>query len=336
MALVLKTKNNSGDITAVDDAMMFYALLGDGVLDGVYNSFKGTYDSSNKQFIISSGCVMFGGRRNLVDKNQTQVIDMTTFSSNKGYVILEMVIANDDEDSVSSVYVSTSNTATSSSPINVGTHKMLLFTLTKNGNTYDVEENFVRLLPGVAKNALNLQPNGVIGEETVYGGKEVAGANFWDVFLEDMSGVKYARESDVAAEAQGFVGGAKNVVTENLYLSARGVYLLQKAELIDVSDNITVPAKGSSQNFPFKNGTIIRSGGRKELMYIAGDKNTVIDWPFSDAGVHLGSWASTQQMKYQGLEIYIDSKNKTLKFTNNTDAAITLSGFKLNLYMIGG
>ena len=96
--LTLLRKNNSDDITAFHDAVMNYAMFGDGVIDGVYDSLA-CAGPLNNVFSIKSGFILFGGRLCVIAKGTMQDINISSFSLNqKIYIYLKLVIASDDED----------------------------------------------------------------------------------------------------------------------------------------------------------------------------------------------------------------------------------------------
>lgn len=322
MSLILKRKNNSGDINAYDDAVLTYTALGDGVLDKVYDRFVASY--TNGIITIRSGIVLFGGRVIEITKGSTLQIDVTSISTSSTlYVVLELVVAADDGDSAVSIYAVTSR-PTYSNPINgTGTHKTVLFTLA--ANTRVISENFTRLEPGVAKNALNLLPTGKIGNVA-----------FSSIFLDDMSGVRYAKNADVAAEAEGFVGGDINKVSSNLYMPNRGVYLLQEAILVNEGNGLSL-APGYSKTFTSENFPKLSRRNKVALLASTTAQDN-LDFANPTNGLIPGTPISG--FKVGGLDVVITEGNKvgsgSVKVTNNTQNTITLNGLHLKFLMYGG
>lgn len=325
MSLILKRKNNSGDISAYDDAVLTYTALGDGVLDKVYESFMASYLNGN--ITIKAGIFLFGGRIIEVSKGSSLVLDVTSIAqSSTIYVVCELVIAADDEDSEVRIYGTTTR-PTQTNPINgTGTHKTVLFTLA--ANTRVITENFTRLEPGVAKNALNLLSSGKIGSVA-----------FNEIFLDDMSGVRYAKRADVAAEAEGFVGGDINKVSSNLYMPNRGVYLLQEAILVHKTSSFTV-ASGQSKTFP-ENGDPafpILKGRNKIALFAKVSTTDDLDILNPTNGLIKGTPISG--FKINGLDVVITESNKlgggSVKLTNSTGSSITLNGLQMKFYIYGG
>ncbi len=68
MSLVLKRKNNSDSITAFDDAVMLYSMLGNGIAKGAYQSMVASYNASSRKITIKSGIYFFGGRLVIIEK----------------------------------------------------------------------------------------------------------------------------------------------------------------------------------------------------------------------------------------------------------------------------
>ena len=129
MALVLKRKNNSDEITAADDAALIYSSIGDGILEKVFNGMTCSVNSSTKKITISSGVLLFGGRMVVIESGTTYELDVTSLWSGSGQisVICEMTIAEDDEDSSVTIYASRSTSETTTSPLLVGTHRKKIF-----------------------------------------------------------------------------------------------------------------------------------------------------------------------------------------------------------------
>lgn len=210
---------NNEQVTAFHDACMWYTMLGNGILQGVYNECQASL--ANGKFYISSGMIMFGGRLIEIGKNSQVEVDCSNFGDNATfYIKLEMAINEDDAKSDVGVYATPDSSENTDCLNGAGTYDIVLFKV--NGTS--VNKVIPTLEPGIAQNATNL-----------LGGGRIAGVRFNDVFKEQngkVVGVKYATEAEVCAEARGFEGGDKNRVNENLYLPGRGVYLLQEAVLI--------------------------------------------------------------------------------------------------------
>ncbi len=328
MSLILKRKNNSGDINAYDDAILLYTALGDGALSKIYDDFQPSY--TNGIIKIKSGIFLFGGRIVEIEKGTTLEIDATSISVGVTlYVVLELVATADDSNSTVSIYATPTRPTNQTNPIRgTGTHKTVLFTLAPGTRT--ITENFTRLEPGVAKNALNLLSTGKIGNVA-----------FSEIFLDDMSGVRYARRADVAAEAEGFIGGDINKVSSNLYMPNRGVYLLQEAILVNKTSSFTVapgqtktfPESGSDQVFP------ILKGRYKVALFAKAQASDDLDILNPSNCIMLGT--PLQGFQVGGLDVVINEGSKTLnsgsvKLTNNTQNSITLSGLQMKFYMYGG
>ena len=81
MALVLKRKNNSDEITAFDDAALIYSSIGDGILEKVFNGMTCSVNSSTKKVTISSGVFLFGGRMVVIESGTTYELDVTSLWS---------------------------------------------------------------------------------------------------------------------------------------------------------------------------------------------------------------------------------------------------------------
>lgn len=330
MALVLKRKNNSGEITAFDDAALIYSSIGDGILEKVFNGMTCSVNSSTKKITISSGVLLFGGRMVVIESGTTYELDVTSLWSGSGQisVICEMTIAEDDEDSSVTIYASRSTSETTTSPLLVGTHRKKIFQFYPS-NISNQSYPCGKISPGVAKSASNISKDGMIGS-----------VKFTNIFLDNLSGVRYARESDVAAEATGFVGGSINKVEENLYMPNRGVYLLQRIVLVESTESATIN-NGSSKEYSFKNSSKINLSGMKFIQYVACDGSHNIGFPAaSNNDVYLGVVGSSGELanKYQNLTIKISGSGTSGKVTlsNNSGSNITLSGFKLNTYAYGG
>ena len=324
MSLVLKRKNNSDSITAFDDAVMLYSMLGNGIAKGAYQSMAASFDVSTRKITIKSGIYFFGGRLVIIEKGTELEIDMSSFSSSKAYIVIEMTIASNDANSTVSIYASPTNRTTSSNPTEIGTHRVVLYIYNFSFGLFSTP---TYIEPGVAKNALNLSKNGT-----------VAGKAFWDVFLpsnendlesSEVSGVRYAKEADVAAESQGFVGGAKNVVSENLYLAARGVYLLQRMICYNREESFSLTSGQSiSAQLPAKiKGTVVQYVVSFPLQ--GGDI-----WPFGNANSSQCK-GGTNKFDANLCDVTISNGSITIK-NNRTDTRTFNSGLRITAYLYGG
>lgn len=327
MSLVLKRKNNSDSITAFDDAVMFYSMLGNGIAKGAYQSMKASFNASTRKIIIQSGIYFFGGRLVIIEKGTELEIDMSSFSSLIAYITIEMTIASNDENSTVSIYASSTDRTTNSNPTEVGTHRVVLYRFSSTSMKFSTP---IYIEPGVAKNALNLSKNGT-----------VAGKAFWDVFLpsnesdlesSEVSGVRYAKEADVAAESQGFVGGAKNVVSENLYLAARGVYLLQRMICYNREESFSLTA---GQSISARIPGAISGNGRSVVQYVVSFPLQSGDiWPFGNAN---SSQCKGGSNKFDANLCDVTISNGTITIKNNrTDTRTFNSGLRITAYLYGG
>lgn len=327
MSLVLKRKNNSDSITAFDDAVMFYSMLGNGIAKGAYQSMAMSYDQSTRKMTIKSGIYFFGGRMVIIEKGTELEIDLSSFSSAIAYIMIEMTIASNDANSSVSIYASSTNTKTSTNPTEVGTHRICLFSyrfITASFSTPTYIE------PGVANNALNLSRKGTVG-----------GQAFWDVFLPSnendldgstVSGVRYAKEADVAAESQGFVGGANNVVSENLYLAARGVYLLQRMICYNREESFSL---ASGQSISATIPGPISGNGRSVVQYVVSWPLQSGDiWPFGSANAN-NCKGGASKFEANLCDVSISGRTITIK-NNRTDTRTFNSGLRITAYLYGG
>lgn len=321
MSVILKRKNNSDDITAYDDALLTYSALGDGYLSRAYEGLECSY--ANGTITIKSGVILFGGRIVEIPKGGNLEINVSSIpASSIIYVILTVTIRDDDENSDCSITAVTSRPTEGNPITGVGTHKKVLFTLAANGRS--ITRNIEGIEPGVVKNALNLLPSG-----------KIASKDFWDIFLDDMSGVRYAKNADVAAEAQGFVGGDINKVQSNLYLPNRGVYLLQEAVLVNETNSITLQPN-ESKTFTREDFPILQGRSKVALLVSTTkqDNLTVENLPNGVVG------STPTQFLYNNLTITIYEKNQlgkgNVKVANTTGNAITIQGLHIKFLMYGG
>lgn len=257
---------NNEQVTAFHDACMWYTMLGNGILQGVYNECQASL--VNGKFYISSGMIMFGGRLIEIGKNSQVEVDCSNFGDNATFCIkLEMTINEDDAKSDVGIYATADSSEKTNCLNGAGTYDIILFRV----NGTNVNKVIPTLEPGIAQNATNL-----------LGGGRIAGVRFSDVFKEQngkVVGVKYATEAEVCAEARGFEGGDKNRVNENLYLPGRGVYLLQEAVLVKSRD-ILVRGKysgGSSDWIPFENSNSLSKFEKAYAVLFKAD-----NWDFTD------------------------------------------------------
>lgn len=334
---------NNEQVTAFHDACMWYTMLGNGILQGVYNECQASL--VNGKFYISSGMIMFGGRLIEIGKNSQVEVDCSNFGDNATfYIKLEMTINEDDAKSDVGIYATADSSEKTDCLNGAGTYKIILFKITGTR----VEKIIPTLEPGVAQNATNLLGTG-----------RIAGVPFGNVFKQEngkVVGVNYATEADVCAEARGFEGGDKNKVDTNLYLPNRGVYLLQEAVLIK-SKNVTIKSKnagGNSIYFPFDNSNSLSSLQGIDSVVISTDSFTHI---CQNAGAILQSACqSINNSDYKPAKIYwnssndkleersqakgqieIDPKNKQLRFIGNQSTNdLTYNNLTIKAYLYGG
>ena len=192
---------NNEQVTAFHDACMWYTMLGNGILQGVYNECQASL--VNGKFYISSGMIMFGGRLIEIGKNSQVEVDCSSFGDNATFHIkLEMTINEDDAKSDVGIYATADSSEKTDCLNGAGTYDIILFRV----NGTNVSKAIPTLEPGIAQNATNLLGTG-----------RIAGVPFNQVFEEQngkVVGVKYATEAEVCAEARGFEGGDKNRVDE--------------------------------------------------------------------------------------------------------------------------
>lgn len=237
-------------VTAFHDACMWYIMLGNGILQGVYNECQASL--VDKKFYISSGMIMFGGRLIEIGKNSQVEVDCNSFGDNTTfYIKLEIIINEDDTKSDVGVYATADSSEKTDCLNGAGTYDIILFRV--DGTS--ISRVIPILEPGIAQNATNLLSTG-----------RIAGVPFGSVFKEQngkVVGVNYATEAEVCAEARGFEGGDKNRVNTDLYLPGRGVYLLQEAVLIKnytpKMSNLNDSNGGSSEPIPFENSNSLSS-----------------------------------------------------------------------------
>lgn len=323
-------------VTAFHDACMWYTMLGNGILQGVYNECQASL--VNGKFYISSGMIMFGGRLIEIGKNSQVEVDCSNFGDNATFCIkLEMTINEDDAKSNVGIYATADSFEKTDCLNGAGTYDIILFRV----NGTNVSKAIPTLEPGIAQNATNLLGTG-----------RIAGVPFNQVFEEQngkVVGVRYATEAEVCAEARGFEGGDKNRVNENLYLPGRGVYLLQEAVLVKSRD-ILVRGKysgGSSDWIPFENSNSLSRFEKAYAVLFKAD-----NWDFTDftptanflpnGGRTLEVYKNTTASipifsPNDSNKIEIDIPNKQVRITGRAvDASFTYKNATIRAYVFGG
>lgn len=323
-------------VTAFHDACMWYTMLGNGILQGVYNECQASL--VNGKFYISSGMIMFGGRLIEIGKNSQVEVDCSSFGGNATfYIKLEMTINEDDAKSDVGIYATADSSEKTDCLNGAGTYDTILFRV----NGTNVSKAIPTLEPGIAQNATNLLGTG-----------RIAGVPFNQVFEEQngkVVGVRYATEAEVCAEARGFEGGDKNRVNENLYLPGRGVYLLQEAVLVKSRD-ILVRGKysgGSSDWIPFENSNSLSRFEKAYAVLFKAD-----NWDFTDftptanflpnGGRTLEVYKNTTASipifsPNDSNKIEIDIPNKQVRITGRAvDASFTYKNATIRAYVFGG
>lgn len=334
MAIKLIRKNNSDAVQAYHDAAMIYSMLGDGVLDGVFNSMSAVR-SADGIVTINSGIACVCGRLVEIEENSSVRLNVSSFNSTF-YIILRLDIAADDSKSTANIYATTvlptsTNKFIAKGP---GTYYVNLFTCLKMGVGSIIHRYFVtRVLPliepGIAKNAKNLLSGGTIN-----------GVPFSDIFLSDMSGVYYAKYADQCAEARGFVGGDINRVDSNLYMPNRGVYLLQEAILVQTSTEYSVSANGGTRSFNFINqNSLSRLEGVTDFR-INGLHHAASGAPAAIQYDYVNRTRTPFKWSFRGgsLDITVDlvSSPKKVTIKNPRSSSITLPPLDIRAYIFGG
>lgn len=323
---------NNEQVTAFHDACMWYTMLGNGILQGVYNECQASL--VNGKFYISSGMIMFGGRLIEIGKNSQVEVDCSNFGDNATFCIkLEMTINEDDAKSDVGIYATADSSEKTDCLNGAGTYDIILFRV----NGTNVSKVIPTLEPGIAQNATNLLGTG-----------RIAGVPFNQVFEEQngkVVGVKFATEAEVCAEARGFEGGDKNRVNENLYLPGRGVYLLQEAVLIrNYSPEITESNDSngsttySTKWIPFENSNSL---SRLEGIYDA----TINDNSISGSGAVLQTHKDNPTKyptakipvygSYNKETLEIDIPNKQLRFLGYSSDS-KLKNVTVKVHLFGG
>lgn len=323
---------NNEQVTAFHDACMWYTMLGNGILQGVYNECQASL--VNGKFYISSGMIMFGGRLIEIGKNSQVEVDCSNFGDNATFCIkLEMTINEDDAKSDVGIYATADSSEKTDCLNGAGTYDIVLFKV--NGTS--VNKEIPTLEPGIAQNATNLLGTG-----------RIAGVPFNQVFEEQngkVVGVRYATEAEVCAEARGFDGGDKNRVNENLYLPGRGVYLLQEAvlirnyspEIIESNDS-NGSTTYSTKRIPFENSNSL---SRLEGIYDV----TINDNSISGSGAVLQTHKDNSTKyptakipvygSYSKETLEIDIPNKQLRFLGYSSDS-KLKNVTVKVHLFGG
>lgn len=323
---------NNEQVTAFHDACMWYTMLGNGILQGVYNECQASL--ANGKFYISSGMIMFGGRLIEIGKNSQVEVDCSNFGDNATFCIkLEMTINEDDAKSDVGIYATADSSEKTDCLNGAGTYDIILFRV----NGTNVSKAIPTLEPGIAQNATNLLGTG-----------RIAGVPFNQVFEEQngkVVGVRYATEAEVCAEARGFEGGDKNRVNENLYLPGRGVYLLQEAVLIrNHSPEITESNDSNGRTtystkwIPFENSNSL---SRLEGIYDV----TINDNSISGSGAVLQTHKDNSTKyptakipvygSYSKETLEIDIPNKQLRFLGYSSDS-KLKNVTVKVHLFGG
>lgn len=337
MAIKLIRKNNSDAVQAYHDAAMIYSMLGDGVLDGVFNSMSAV--CTNNIVTIKSGIACVCGRLVEIEENSSVRLNVSSFNSNF-YIILRLDIEADDSKSTANIYATTmlptaANKFIAKGP---GTYYVNLFTCLKIGvgsilNRYFVIRALPLIEPGIAKNAKNLLSGGTIN-----------GIPFSDIFLSDMSGVYYAKYADQCAEARGFVGGDINRVDSNLYMPNRGVYLLQEAILVQTKQNTVLSSystTSSNPSFEFINqNSLSRLEGVTDFR-INGSRPksskapAVIQYDYRYRTKSSFDWSISGVGQVEVTVDLVGSPKKVI-IKNNKSSSITLPPLDIRAYIFGG
>ena len=224
--VVLIRKNNSKEVTAYHDAVMWYNMMGDGILSGAYNELQASY--SNGKVTIKSGLCLFGGRLIQITPNQQIEVDVSSFGNSSFYLKVMLNINEDDSLSDAGLYASLeASTQTGENVITDGPG-IYYYDLYKFNPPNPTPELIAhKFTPGETKNALNIS-----GASGTY----FNGIPFDEVFYKNtenkITGVQYSKNAEVAVEAQGFVGGDINIVDENLHMPNRDADIVLAAYLV--------------------------------------------------------------------------------------------------------
>lgn len=337
MALKLIRKNNSDAVEAYHDAAMIYSMLGDGVLDGVLGSMS--ISMVGNVVTIKSGLACVCGRIVEIEENTEVRLDISQFSQSLSIsIVLQLDVKENDSLSSASIYVSGTAVSESNNRFvakGPGTYQVVLYAgiqFIAGSGRWTFVRRLPLLEPGVAKNAKNLLAGGTINE-----------VDFDDVFLSDMSGVYYAKNADVCAEARGFRGGDLNRVDSNLYMPGRGVYLLQEAILVQTKQNTVLSAYSTTSDnssFEFINqNSLSRLEGVTDFR-INGERQGSANAP---ATIQYDYVKRTQTpfkwiLNGKTLEMTVDlvSSTKKVIIKNPGTQSITLPPLDIRAYIFGG
>lgn len=321
MALNLLRKNNSIEIQAYHDAVMTYAMLGDCILNNVYSSCQASI--LNNIFTMKAGIIVFGGRIVEISKNSEEQLDISSFSQSVTiYIKLRIVIASDDANSTCDILASDSSAENKGVIDSAGTYDINLF---KVENKSTITRLITLINPGEAKNAKNLLSTGPI-----------AGIPFFDVFLDDMSGVRYAKESDKCSEAEGFIGGSINKVNSNLYMPGRGVYLLTRSDSIigtfnlSLSGNSTKTSSLSSQAV-----SNLRNGANVVFATINDEVVPGLAKVLEDGKAQSAYVENYPHCKYKDILIGYNKTNNIIYFRNQNDESYNYGNCVMKFYAFG-
>ena len=343
-------KNNSEPVTAYQDAVIYFNMMGDGILSGAYNELGYTY--SGTTFSLKSGLILFGGRLIEISKNQTVDLNVSNLGTSEFYVQLLLIINEDD--SKSDVGIVTSSTSSNQTGADVikSTSGTFYYDLYKvNPVTTNVELLAHKFKPGEAKNCIHLM---------LQKGSYFNDNPYEDVFSQDengkLIGVNYAKEAEVTAEAQGFVGGNKNsIMTDPFYFNSRGVYALQGCYILKDQDVTCRKDTMYTYNFyedakkalNYKNGRLI---GKAMLVFYSDDSHTnpvlindTIDNGSAIDCVEFGDSFRFYDKEQNGqiikeIECGIDTQNKKISFkmaSESDGSEKTLNNFSLFVVFIG-
>lgn len=315
MAVNLIRKNNSDLIDSVYDAAMFHWILGNGILNGAYESCS--LRVTNGVFYVASGLISIFGRIAQIPIGQEISIPV----SNDTFVYLALTL--DEDDSKSKVEFVTSQTeftnADTGFPTNPGTYYMY-FGMFNNIGTFQLYAK--KLEPGVAKNALNLLTTGKIGSW-----------DYGEIFDDENGTIRYCSRAQVTAEAKGFIGGSINEVDDDLYMPNRGCYLIRAYVL--VSNLSFTVHKGKTYSIAF-NSNINSLPNNCITCSISDDNNystnSMISGSASGVNNDISFLANQNDNK---LQLAVDKNNKQLLVTLSEDASedrLALSNFSFTLY----
>lgn len=314
MALLFKRRNGGEDITAHDDAIMYYMMLGDGALDGVYGSFKATY--ADGYLTVQPGIFLFGGRVVEIEKGSPLRIACQTIERNgAGYVMLRVTVASDDSNSSANITDSATDASTGTTPASgEGVHRVALFHVSVSTGT--VTELFDRIEPGIAKSCKNLLSGGYVN-----------GVPYADVF-DDSGACLHALEATTADEADGFVG-SRNKVNAGLYMPERGVYLLQQADLLTGASIALDSGEEGSVSFADSNSLSAYLGIVAVYAGTDGSKSRV---DYGGASVEQGQAFAVAD----GLEAIIRRSDHTVAFRNASGESRVFSDISMSVLLYGG